>query len=48
MSESMGSDYRASPGTRIGHVHLRVADVNRSIAFYRDALGFELQARKAD
>ncbi len=48
MSERMGPDYRAPPGTRIGHVHLRVADLNRSIAFYRDVLGFELQARIAD
>jgi catechol 2,3-dioxygenase len=32
-------------GTAIGHVHLKVADVPRSVAFYRDALGFEEQAR---
>ena len=30
------------PGTRIGHVHLRVADLERAIRFYRDALGFEV------
>ena len=30
------------PQTRIGHVHLKVADLERAIAFYRDALGFEL------
>ena len=35
----------APPGTRIGHVHLRVADLDRAIAFYRDVLGLELQAR---
>jgi catechol 2,3-dioxygenase len=29
----------------IGHVHLKVADVDRSLAFYRDVLGFELQQR---
>ena len=28
--------------TCIGHVHLKVADLPRSIAFYRDALGFDL------
>ena len=28
---------------RIGHVHLRVADLDRSIAFYRDTLGFTLR-----
>ena len=29
----------------IGHVHLKVADIDRSLAFYCDVLGFELQAR---
>jgi catechol 2,3-dioxygenase len=29
----------------IGHVHLKVADLDRSVAFYRDVLGFELRAR---
>src|SRR5256884_5676524 len=33
------------PGTRIGHVHLKVADLERAIAFYRDVLGFELTQR---
>jgi catechol 2,3-dioxygenase len=30
------------PGVRIGHVHLKVADLDRSLAFYRDVLGFEV------
>ena len=30
------------PRTKIGHVHLKVADLDRAIAFYRDVLGFEL------
>jgi catechol 2,3-dioxygenase len=30
---------------RVGHVHLKVADLDRAIAFYRDVLGFELQQR---
>ena len=30
------------PETRIGHVHLKVADLPRAIAFYRDALGFDV------
>ncbi len=30
------------PETRIGHIHLRVSNLERSIAFYRDVLGFEL------
>lgn len=32
-------------GTHIGHVHLKVSDVPRANAFYRDALGFEEQAQ---
>jgi len=32
----------AHPEVRIGHVHLKVADLDRAIAFYRDVLGFEL------
>ena len=33
------------PETRIGHVHLKVADLERAIAFYSGVLGFELQQR---
>jgi catechol 2,3-dioxygenase len=36
------------PETTIGHVHLKVSDLERSIAFYRDVLGFELQQRYGD
>jgi catechol 2,3-dioxygenase len=32
------------PAVRIGHVHLRVADLDRAIAFYRDGLGFSVTA----
>src|SRR3954468_16134817 len=32
-------------GTRIGHVHLKVADIERALKFYRDVLGFELTQR---
>jgi len=41
MSEPGGID----PGVDIGHVHLKVSDLERSLAFYRDVLGFELQQR---
>jgi catechol 2,3-dioxygenase len=33
------------PGVRIGHVHLKVADLGRSLAFYCGVLGFELTQR---
>ncbi len=33
------------PETRIGHVHLKVADLDRAIHFYSDVLGFELVSR---
>ena len=36
------------PQTRIGHVHLKVADLERAIAFYRDVLGFDLTQRMGD
>jgi catechol 2,3-dioxygenase len=32
-------------GTGIGHVHLKVADLDRAIGFYRNVLGFEIQQR---
>jgi catechol 2,3-dioxygenase len=32
-------------GTRVGHVHLRVADVADTVRFYRDVLGFDLMAQ---
>jgi len=33
------------PGVRIGHVHLKVADLERALAFYQGVLGFELTQR---
>jgi catechol 2,3-dioxygenase len=33
------------PETRIGHVHLKVADLERAIAFYHGVLGFEVTQR---
>jgi len=38
-------DYRGggiNPGARIGHVHLKVSDLDRSLSFYCGVLGFEL------
>ena len=34
-----------APGTRIGHVHLKVADLERALEFYCGVLGFELTLR---
>ncbi len=33
------------PATRVGHVHLKVADLDRAIGFYSGVLGFELQQK---
>jgi catechol 2,3-dioxygenase len=33
------------PRVDIGHVHLKVADIDRALAFYRDVLGFEVMQR---
>jgi catechol 2,3-dioxygenase len=33
------------PATRIGHVHLKVANLERALGFYRDVLGFEVTQR---
>ena len=36
------------PEVRIGHVHLKVANLERAITFYRDVLGFELMQSMGD
>jgi catechol 2,3-dioxygenase len=33
------------PRVRIGHIHLKVADLERALGFYRDVLGFEATQR---
>jgi catechol 2,3-dioxygenase len=35
-------NYQIPPQTRIGHVHLKVADLKKSLAFYHELLGFEI------
>ena len=37
--------YNIPSQTRIGHVHLKVSDLERALAFYRDILGFEVMQR---
>lgn len=39
------SDYKIPENTHIGHVHLKVADLDRSLDFYCGLLGFELTQR---
>ena len=34
--------YTVPKGTHIGHVHLKVSDLERALSFYRDLLGFEV------
>ena len=36
------------PRVDIGHVHLKVSDIDRALAFYRDVLGFEVTQRLGD
>ena len=36
------------PGVDIGHVHLKVADIDRALGFYRDVLGFDVTQRMGD
>jgi catechol 2,3-dioxygenase len=38
----------ADPATRIGHVHLKVADLERAIRFYSGVLGFQIMQRLGD
>ena len=41
----MSTQEKVHPGTFIGHVHLKVSDLERSEKWYRDVLGFEVQTR---
>ena len=36
------------PGARIGHVHLKVSDLDRALRFWRDVIGLEEQQRMGD
>ena len=44
MSETVSTN-PIGPGVRIGHVHLKVADIQRALDFYCGVLGFELTQR---
>lgn len=41
-------NYKIPADTRIGHVHLKVADLNRSLDFYCGLLGFEVTTTYGD
>ncbi|MCH8559039.1 MAG: VOC family protein [Balneolia bacterium] len=41
----MSKPYKLPAKSGIGHVHLRVSDLEKSISFYRDLLGFDLTTR---
>ena len=38
----MHSNYQLPPAARIGHVHLKVSNLQQALDFYCDLLGFEL------
>ncbi len=48
MTDEMQSAPPADPQVRIGHVHLKVADLERALGFYRDVLGLEVTLRVGD
>lgn len=41
-------EYMVPPATRIGHVHLKVSDIEKALTFYRDILGFQITQRYGD
>jgi catechol 2,3-dioxygenase len=49
-NKSEGSDapYVVEPAVRIGHVHLKVADLRRAVEFYSGVLGFEVMQKLGD
>lgn len=44
----MENEYQIPAETRIGHVHLKVSDLDRALEFYRGLLGFELTTMYGD
>ncbi len=41
-------EFKVHPGVKIGHIHLTVSDLEKSLAFYRDLLGFEITTYYGD
>ncbi len=44
----MSTPYEAPAGAGVGHVHLKVSDLGRAIAFYHGVLGFKVMQRMGD
>jgi len=44
----MSTTYKIPAGTTIGHIHLKVTDLDRALKFYLDLLGFELTTMYGD
>lgn len=44
----MSEIYTIPPATRIGHIHLKVSNIDKALTFYRDLLGFEVIERIGD
>lgn len=44
----MSDSYRTPSKTRIGHIHLKVSNIEKALTFYRDLLGFEITTRMGD
>jgi catechol 2,3-dioxygenase len=45
MADAKPSDRPIDPGVDVGHVHLKVADIDRALEFYCGVLGFQLTTR---
>ena len=48
MDDQLAPSPPLDAGVDIGHVHLKVSDLDRSVAFYRDVLGLTVQGRMGD
>jgi len=44
----MATTTRAASGARVGHGHLKVSDLERSVAFYRDVIGMNVMVKAGD
>ncbi len=42
------SSYEAPKNTKVGHIHLKVSDLDRAISFYQDVLGFKVMQKMGD